>query len=292
MPTVAPAVPAPVAPVVAPVPAPFNVPAFDATAVARAIVDEQERRSAARLVKPGAHKAMPRVMRYLAEDHVMMVGPAGTGKTTLAHQCADALGIPFGSMSFTEDTLRSELLGFVDAGGTYHETAFYRCFARGGLFLGDEMDRGRANAVGLMNQALANGHMEFPIGPVNVHPDFRCMAAANTYGLGADGMYVGANRLDAASIDRFAFLTVDIDEDVETAMCRSTGLPDEEVTRVLTYVRRLRRNASARKLEVIVSPRASHGMCKVMTRGESFDDAADARLFKGMTAQDRATLCA
>ena len=48
----------------------------------------------------GQHKAFPAVVRALgAGVHVFMVGPAGSGKTTLAEKAAESLGKSFRAMS-------------------------------------------------------------------------------------------------------------------------------------------------------------------------------------------------
>jgi cobaltochelatase CobS len=133
--------------------------------------------------------------------NVLLVGGTGTGKTHACHQAAQALGIPYyhmGSLSSAH-----ELVGFVDANGTYHDTPFVRAFRDGGLVLLDEVDSGDANATLAVNAALANGSHEFPqIGMIKRHPDFRCVAAANTWN-GPTAEFIGRNKLDGAFLSRF-----------------------------------------------------------------------------------------
>ena len=50
---------------------------------------------------------------------------------------------------------------------------------------------------------------------VQAHPDFRVIAAGNTFGLGANYEYVGRNQLDMASLDRFAVVRVGYDRNIE-----------------------------------------------------------------------------
>lgn len=52
--------------------------------------------------------------------------------------------------------------------------------------------------------------LENTISTVKLHPDFRIIAAANTFGKGADRQYVGRNQLDEASLDRFRAGTVEM----------------------------------------------------------------------------------
>jgi hypothetical protein len=43
-------------------------------------------------------------------------------------------------------------------------------------------------------------------------------AAANTYGTGADALYVGRNQLDAATLDRFYVVEMDYDRKLEAKL--------------------------------------------------------------------------
>jgi len=130
------------------------------------------------------HRSFEELVRILSTgEHVWLAGPAGSGKTTAAEQAADALGKRFfcnGGLSGVH-----ELLGWKDiATGTYHRTQFREAFENGGLWLKDECDTDADNSILLaLNAALANGHCTFPdsLHPVAKHPDFVCIAAANTF---------------------------------------------------------------------------------------------------------------
>ena len=80
------------------------------------------------------HRMTPYVLELLAaEKLVYMVGPAGSGKTTMAKRCAEALGLDFQMTGAVVQ--KYELTGFVDANGTYVESAFYGAFMLGGVLL-------------------------------------------------------------------------------------------------------------------------------------------------------------
>jgi hypothetical protein len=157
------------------------------------------------------HRVMPYVIELLAAGVMpYIVGPAGSGKTTMAENCAAALGLDFYSTGAVVQ--KYELTGFVDATGTYQESAFYKAYKHGGLFLFDELDASSPAAIVAFNAALENGHWACPSGEmVTRHKDFKVIASANTYGGGATLLYVGRNHLDGSTIDRFGFVILDYD---------------------------------------------------------------------------------
>jgi len=162
------------------------------------------------------HYRTPLVIKIAALGHpIMMVGPAGCGKTTIGEHVPKALQLALFITSTINDT--HELLGFVDGHGKYHGTPFRNAFEHGGVWIADEIDAWDASALLAANSALANGFVTFPDNhaPITRHPDFRMVATANTFGTGADRVYVGRNELDAASLDRFALIEVDYDLDLE-----------------------------------------------------------------------------
>ncbi len=141
-----------------------------------------------------------------------LIGPAGSGKSTCCEQIAKALDLTFYLQNGVTGT--HELTGFVDAHGRYQTTPFREAFEKGGLILIDEVDTSEAGALKWINTGLANGYAVFPDSgnPLKRHSNFRIVIAANTFGTGADRMYVGANQLDASTLDRFCFFNFDYDE--------------------------------------------------------------------------------
>lgn len=241
-------------------------------------------------IKGSTHHRLPMVIKALRRQHVMMVGPAGTGKSTIAKHAAEALGLPFYSISLSPQTPASALLGYMQAAGEYVGTLFRQAYEFGGVFNLDELDNGHPSTLAVMNSSLANGEMGFPDGMVKRHPDFKCVASANTYGKGADRRYVGRQQIDAATLDRFAVLNIDVDETLETEICLATGLEGAEVGKVLTFVRKLRANGERKGMDVVLSPRASAGMCELLIDGFTWDEAVEARVRRGASDQDWAKL--
>lgn len=201
-------------------------------------------------------------------NHLLMVGPAGTGKSTIAEQAAKALGLEFSSKSVTAQTSEASLLGFMNANGNYVATEFRRRFEHGGVFLLDEVDAGNPNVLGVLNSALANDWVAFPDQMVSRHKEFVAIACGNTYGNGATAEYVGRNPLDKAFVDRFTIMDIMIDEAIEDAMVMASGLDATTATNWLQFVRKVRKNIQSHGLKIVVSPRGSFAGAKALSTGQ------------------------
>jgi len=239
--------------------------------------------------------------------NVMLVGPAGSGKTTAAQNVAAALGIPFYFTGAIDSPYK--LTGFIDAQGRVVRTAFREAFEHGGLFLFDEYDGSLPGAVLPFNAATANRVCDFPDGIVRAHPNFRAVAACNTFGRGSDRQYVGRLQQDAATLDRFATLTWDYDPALESAMI---GLPrpsdaplpasiapitsDTAVREMaglwFERVRKVRARIEEQKIRHVVSPRATVAGVKLLSAGWNWAETEEAVIFKGLDADSRAKLAA
>lgn len=227
------------------------------------------------------HKSTELIIRIAALGHnVMMVGPAGCGKTTIAEHAAKALALPFYITNAIQET--HQLSGFIDGYGRYHPTPFRYAFEYGGLWVADEIDAWDASALLAANSALANGFMAFPdrAEPVNKHHAFRMIATANTFGTGADRVYIGRNQLDAASLDRFAMVEIDYDTDLERMFANGN-------TSWLEYVQNVRRAVEKTKVRHVVSSRAISSGSVALQAGLTFDQVKNIYLFKGMSKTDR-----
>lgn len=171
------------------------------------------------LVKGAKHAQLPVLINMVGAGlNVMLTGSAGSGKTHAASQVAQALGVKFYALSVGAQTSKSDIVGFIDAGGTYRTTPFRQAYEKGGVFVMDEIDAGNSNVLIQINSALSNGICSFPDKQVKAHKDFHFIATANTYGKGESIKYVGRNRLDAATLDRFTIFNWEIDEKIEQAI--------------------------------------------------------------------------
>ena len=228
------------------------------------------------------HKAFSDIMMSVAARcNTFLVGPAGTGKTTMVSQAADALGLDFHAENLTAATTEYALKGFKDANSKYVPTKLREFFQNGGVYLLDEIDNANPNVLGVLNSALSNGFMAFPDAMVKKHENFIAVAAGNTYGNGATAEYVGRNPIDGATLDRFAFFNVDIDESVEDAMLAGYALPSATASCWVKAVRQSRQNVAEAGLRVIVSPRATANGAALLAQGMDMHKVYAATVLKG-----------
>lgn len=166
-----------------------------------------------------------------SRKNILMVGPSGCGKTHVAGMIAEALGLPYSAQSCSVGVSESCFTGWLLPTGNngrfnHVVSAFLKLYENGGVFLIDEMDNADPNLLVFLNMALANNKFYLPQRFDNPevirHPDFVAVAAANTFGGGADVLYSSRNALDAATLDRFRIGTVqmDYDENVESALIK------------------------------------------------------------------------
>jgi hypothetical protein len=228
-----------------------------------------------------AHQMLPALIRVAAlRKPVYIPGPAGGGKTTAGRQVAQAFGVPFYPNSNSPTDTYSKAFGYMDGSGTYRPGYLYPAMKTGGVLLDDEVDAGNPTVTISKNAAIENRFAYFPNGElVEAHADFIYIAAANTYGRGADRVYVGRNPIDGATLDRFINIDWDYDEELEHLLAS-----DDEWT---DYVQAVRKVVFDHKMRYVVSPRASINGGLLLSAGFTRKDVERMVLYKGWPQDDR-----
>jgi MoxR-like ATPase len=213
-----------------------------------------------RKIKGTPPKQFKRLLQLAtSRKNILMVGPSGCGKTHVASMIADALELPFSAQSCSVGVSESNFVGWLlptGGNGKFNHVVseFLRLYENGGVFLFDELDNADPNVLVFLNMALAQNEFYLPQRYENPrvvkHPDFIAVAAANTFGGGADILYSSRNALDAATLDRFRMGTVqmDYDDNVEEALITDT--------RVLRWARAIRAEIKQHNLAKLMSTRA------------------------------------
>lgn len=250
-------------------------------------------------IEGAAHPMLQRVLKRFAIQQatngkrlkpVLLVGPAGSGKSYLAEQVAEAMKLSFHQIGMSGGMTESALFGKLVPQGEsgsfeFLSTPFIDAYEHGGVLLIDEMDAADENVLLKMNNAISNGHADIPNRHTNPvakrHPDFYIIASANTYGSGADRVYVGRNQLDGATLDRFQMGTyeMDYDKSLEAALA-----PHDELR---TAWQGLRAKVASAHLRRIVSTRTLIDAHDAITHGGATVAECLDQLTTGWTADEK-----
>ena len=234
------------------------------------------------------HPLLDKVLSLVVNDRVTgrfpwLFGPAGSGKSTIAKQVAEALNLPFYSVSSLQQ--KYELEGYTDATGKLVETTFYKAAKEGGIFLFDEASTTSAEVQVAFNNMLANLVYNFPKeGMITAHKDFHIIAADNTTGRGGNKTYSARYSMDASTLDRY--IPIEVDYTMEQDMMMAAN--DSEL---VAFLRDLRKVISEANLTYTASPRAAKAI-KAMQQMECFTEleAFNLGLCSGWKKQDIRTL--
>lgn len=222
------------------------------------------------------HSLTPTVFSLLTlRENVWLTGPAGSGKSYVAEEAARYLNLPFYCPPIGRETTNAQLFGYFNASGQYVRTPIRQAVEFGGLLHLEEIDFASPAVGTALNAILANRTVGFPDAAIKRHPDFIVIASANTYGTGANQTYIGSQGLNAATLDRFIFLSFPYDEKFERSIS-----PNLEWTK---YVQKIRAKAAKLNLKHVISPRASiKGGTLINSKQFTWQQVESMVLFKGL----------
>lgn len=239
------------------------------------------------------HPLFPKVLKLLAAGLTpLLVGPTGCGKTHLARQVARAMNLTYGEISGSAGVSESELTGWllpIAEGGRfeYMPAPFVtRYTTDNSLFCVDELDGFDPNMLLTCNTAIENGSFfiakryENPMVKrgANVH----IVAAANTFGTGADMIYAGRNQLDEATLSRFYKVRMDYDQAFEKQV--SAAHPE-----VAEWVWVARDKINGARLRRVLGTRTVQQAVKALDAGLSWKEVK-ADLLAGWTRDELAKI--
>lgn len=232
------------------------------------------------VTRDGAHKEYANVLAHIAAGvDLAVVGPAGSGKSTIFKHVAEDLGLDYYIVSSPQQ--ESKIMGYNDAHGNYVRTPMRDAYEHGGLIVVEEFDGSNAKALLACNNLVANDSADFPDGMIQKHEKCIVVMAGNTFGTGASRQYVGRTQIDAATLDRFAFLEVGYDEVLERDIALAFNA---DASHWVDDVQAFRRKVDAAGIRHVVSPRASIMGAKLLKQGLPEDVIVKTVLHKGMTA--------
>lgn len=225
--------------------------------------------------KPIKHEKYKQIEKCIKNNiPVYLSGPAGSGKNHVLEQIAGGLNMNF----YFSNSVQQEykLTGFIDAGGKYHETEFYKAATCEDecIFFLDEMDASIPEVLVLMNAAIANGYFEFPTGRLEIN-HIHFVAAGNTIGSGSDEKYTGRMVIDQATLDRFAIILFDYDRNIELYLTKG----NEEL---VDFIRSLRQESDRGMIRTTFSYRCLSMVMKLEKAEMELTDIILITVVKGL----------
>ena len=170
---------------------------------------------------------------FLAGGHVLLEDVPGVGKTTLARTVAGTLGLSFGRIQFTPDTMPGDVTGLSVYNMKTGEFSFKPGAIMKNIVLADELNRTSPKTQSALLEAMAENQVTVDGERHPLPRPFMVIATQNPVS------YTGTYPLPEAQMDRFM-------------MRLSIGYPDENEE--LRMVRAHMSHSDEISLEAVVSP--------------------------------------
>ena len=161
--------------------------------------------------------ALDHPLNVARAEWVLLHGPSGSGKTTVAIEYANNKGISYVVQQGHAHLSQDDFLGYTSIvkndKDQSTEDLYVRSLLReavefGKIFIIDEIDGCSPNALLALN-SLKNKQFQFPDKLVDIHPNFRLIATANT--LEYSDVYNGRSKLDKATLARFKHIEYNLE---------------------------------------------------------------------------------
>jgi nitric oxide reductase NorQ protein len=219
--------------------------------------------------------------------NIMMVGPAGCGKTQAAKALPKATGRPFFyfNLGATQDP-RSALIGnthFKDGQTTFDESAFVKAIQTDdAVILLDELSRAHPEAWNILMPVLDEGQRYLRVDEdinaptIHVAQGVSFIATAN---IGTE--YTSTRVLDRALMDRFEIIEVDVLnlEKEESLLTKRYGtrLSKQQIHAIADIAETTRKEwrSEEGKLSTMISTRMTVRVCDLLADGFTLVEAAE-----------------
>jgi len=246
-------------------------------------------------------------------EHVLIIGPTGSGKTSLVNLVSALSNQPVTRINFFGDMRPSDLVGDIEMVETgdgnvvtqYADGPVVTAMRRGHILLIDEIDAAPPQ-VHTVLQRLTERHHD-PIGAiaagkphctlmlptgeeVHAHPAFRIVATANTSGSGdMSGDYAGTFVLNAAMLDRWGIKIRHLypTEAVWIKMLiGKTGLPTDDAKVLVQAAIKVNEAKAKARCRASCSPRKTLVWGRIAKRVGGLLMAAEMTILNGIDPSD------
>ncbi|MBI5960799.1 MAG: AAA family ATPase [Chloroflexi bacterium] len=235
---------------------------------------------------------------------IMLVGPAGNGKTTAAEEACKANSYDYLVIDANEYLEPADLVGSAtydpQKGEVWRDGPVAQAFREGKAIIINEFDALNPRAAMCLQSAMqdagASGQGRYVTTPGaaehdRIYPTGSCplILTANTYGTGPNRQYVGRNTMDAASMDRITIISTGYEN--EAAILEARGYSNFTATRLEAWAKTTRKRIEDNALRVILSNRTLLRMAQMIERyGRSFEVAIDKEFLARLDADTRELL--
>ena len=218
--------------------------------------------------------------------NIMMVGPAGCGKTQAAKELPTATNRPFFyfNLGATQDP-RATLIGnthFKDGQTSFDESAFVKAIqTENAVILLDELSRAHPEAWNILMTVLDEGQRYLRLDEDINSPTIRVASGVSfiaTANIGTE--YTSTRVLDRALMDRFEIIEVDIlslsqEEDLLTKRFPTVSRELIHAVADIADATRKEWRSEDGKLTTMVSTRMTVRVCELLADGFSLSEAAE-----------------
>jgi MoxR-like ATPase len=209
------------------------------------------------------------VAALVADRHVLIEGPPGTGKSTLLRTVARELGVGFEFVEGNAELTPARLVGHFDPARVlaegYDPDVFVdgplaTALREGSLLYVEEINRVPEETLNVLITVMSEGELHVPrLGRIMAAPGFRLVSAMNPFDA------IGTARISSAVYDRVCRLAVGYqssrdEAEITTRESAADGLDPAYVAQVVELVRRTRSHPD---LRVGSSVRGAIDMCAV-----------------------------
>lgn len=172
------------------------------------------------------------MLAIMARGNILIEDIPGVGKTTMALAFSKALGLTYGRVQFTPDTLPSDITGYV----VYNQESGEMVYNKGAifcnLFLADELNRTSSRTQSALLEAMEEQQVTVESTSYPLENPFSVIATQNPVGAS------GTQLLPDSQMDRFTVKISmgypDFDSECQIILNRSTGNPLDNVKCVVT----------------------------------------------------------